>query len=328
MKQIFSALVLIQALSCSTKKTPIVDQIFVDSLITHWSNPAAASLNEKEIAFWRGRIDERRPGMVNEQKYASTLRTRFQMFGNIADLRNADSILLAVDERFRKTESSISLNLVSYSISLHQFKRAGEFLEHARLTGARKYSLLLASFDVYFELGQYDSAARVLKMINDDKDYNYLFRLSKLEHLYGNTDSAIICMLKAAENAGEDITQMQVALSNAADLCLHSGDVEKANSLYMKCIRLNGTDFHSMMGLGWISWVNDHADSAAEKIFSFVRSKTQSPEALYKLTQLEASKANPESAKKYADEFIVSVENPAYGNMYNKYLIDLFVYYQ
>jgi len=113
------------------------------------------------------------------------------------------------------------------------------------------------------------------------------------------------------------------ALSNAADLYVHEGDLKKASELYEQCIRFNSCDFHSMMGLGWIALVHDGNDSQAKKIFSFVRSKLKSPDPLLKLSQ--ANEMNDIAvSKKFAVQFAQQAANAVYGNMYNKYLIQVY----
>ena len=310
--------------SCHSNQQPLVSQAYIDSLVNHYSIPAHVIANESEMKFWMQRIDPAHPGQVNEQKYAGTLVQRFAMFGDIHDLKKADSIMSAIDRRYLRTDGSVSLMLAGLSISQHRFTEAKENLLQAMSSGAKKYSLLLTSFDVYFELGQYDSAARVLHSIRGNKDFNYYFRLSKWEHLRGATDSAVNSMVAAAEYAEQDPFLRQVALSNAGDLCVHNGMLDKAAEYYKTCIQLNAVDFHSLMGLGWIALVHDKNDSLAEKIFTFVQEKSKSPDALLKLSQLAGSRCDSAGQTKYALEFVKKVSDSLYGNMYNKYLIDLY----
>ena len=131
-------------------------------------------------------------------------------------------------------------------------------------------------------------------------------------------------MKKATELAGNSIGLRQTAISNTGDLYMHAADPANANKLYMQSIRLDASDLHSLMGIGWIALVHDRQDSLAEKIFKFVQTKTKSPEVLLKLAQVAEQRADSISEKKYADEFVHIVTDTVYGNMYNKYLIDLY----
>ena len=115
-----------------------------------------------------------------------------------------------------------------YSILQHRFKEADACLEKAKRIGLKKYDLLTSSFDVDFELGRYFDAANELKELRSSSDYGYFFRLSKMEHLNGMLDSSIHAMLYAAKQEESSPYLEQVALSNAADLYIHAGDLEEA----------------------------------------------------------------------------------------------------
>ena len=264
------------------------------------------------------------PGLVSESKYAGFLSMRFRLFGDIRDIILADSTIKKVDLDFNHNEAQANLTLVSYSILQHRFKEADTYLEKAKQIGLKKYDLLNSSFDVDFELGRYFNAGNELMELKSSSDYNYFFRLSKMDHLNGLLDSSIHAMLCAAKQEESSPYLEQVALSNAADLYIHAGELQEAADLYMKCIRLNCADFHSMTGLGWIALVHDKNDSLASKIFSFVLTKNKLPDALYKLTQVAEARKDEYEQKKWAQIFASNATNSVYGNMYNKYLIELY----
>jgi len=211
---------------------------------------------------------------------------------------------------------------MNYSILQHRFKEADGYLQRAKQTGLKKYDHLAASFDVDFELGRYFSAGNALKELKSS-DYGYFFRRSKMDHLNGLIDSSIQAMEKAASLEKNNPYLEQVALANAADLYVHAGELDKASELYEKCIQLNSADFHSITGLGWIALVGDQNDSLAEKIFEFVRIRNKLPDALFKLTQMAQLRGDTVSEKKWALAFFSEVTDSVYGNMYNKYMIEL-----
>jgi Tetratricopeptide repeat len=310
--------------SCKNDKTKIVDKVFVDSLITHYTFPAAVKANEDEMKFWKNRIDPSSTGIINESKYAATLISRFHQFGDIKDVKQADSIMQKVNAAFNYKEASPNIALTGYSILQHRFKEADAYLEKARLIGLKRYESLTASFDVDFELGRYNNAALYVKQLQPEADYGYYFRRSKLNHLNGNIDSAIQAMLKASELAESSIYLQGVALSNAADLYIHAGELQKAKDLYVQCIKMNSADFHSITGLGWIALVQDKNDSLAEQIFQFVHTKNKLPDPLFKLYQMAQQREDSILETEYANEFAAQATDTVYGNMYNKYLIEIY----
>jgi hypothetical protein len=249
---------------------------------------------------------------------------RFHLTGDINDVKAADSILKKVDTHFNHKESSPNLSLAGHYILEHRFTDAASALQKAKSIGLKKYDLHAASFDVNLELGQYLDANSNLYAIRAENDYGFKFRQSKWQHYKGNMDSAINAMQKAITLSGNDIGLQQAAISNTADLYLHNGELEKANELYMQSIRLSAADLHSIMGIGWIALVHDKNIPQAEKIFRFVQSKTMAPDPLLKLVQTAEAKGDSNAAKQLADLFAGRVSDSLYGNMYNKYLIDLY----
>jgi tetratricopeptide (TPR) repeat protein len=311
------------SMACTRAKNPIVSEVFVDSLMNHYQEPLFARSNDSALIFWKSRIDPALPGFVSEMKYASALGMRFRLFGDIRDIKRADSTLRMVDSLFNHHEPAADLSLVSFSIQQHRFKEAEEWLDKAKKTGIKKYDLLTASFDVDFELGKYFNASLELKELKSE-DYGYYFRRSKMDHLHGLLDSSIHGMERAAELEKSSPYLEQAAVSNAADLHMHAGELEQAALLYMESIRMNAADFHSLAGLAWIALVNDHRDSLAAQIYAFVRAKSQLPDVLYKLSLLAEAKGDAIEERKYAEAFAKQASDVVYGNMYNKYLIELY----
>lgn len=310
--------------SCKNETKPIVSIHFIDSLIINYSDTAIKNATKIDIDFWKARIDSKNQGFVNELKYASALVKRFHISGDINDVVTADSILYVSDKAFNHKESGPNMSLVRNSILQHRFKIADSIFAQAKITGIKTYESAASGFDVAFEQGYYPLAETELNKIKDYKDYGYNFRLAKLAHYNGEVDSAIAAMHRASVLAEDNINLKQVALSNEADLNLHSSNLQRANDLYVESIRLNATDLHSIMGLGWIALVHDKNDSLAERIFRFVQSKTKTPDAIFKMVQVADARGDTALQLKYANEFIAAVTAPVYGNMYNKYALELY----
>ena len=325
MKQLITGIaILLLFASCKNENKAIVSVAFTDSLLNNYSDSAAKNPLETDLQFWKNRIIPESPGLINELKYAGSLVQRFHLTGNIQDLVTADSILLISDRAFGHKQTAPNMALIRNSILQHRFKMADSLLQQVRNTGIKKYESATLGFDVAFELGNYQVAEYELKQIATPNDYGYNFRRAKLAHYKGEVDTAIASMQRSAEQAGGNVSLMQAALSNEADLNLHNGNLQRANELYVKSIRLSATDMHSIMALGWIALVHDKNDSLAEKIFRFVQSKTKAPDAVFKLTQLADARGDSAMQKKYASEFVAIATAPVYGNMYNKYVLELY----
>lgn len=323
-KIILCTAIVLTVVSCNNDKKTIVAGTFIDSLFTHYAAPPAIKANEIDLQFWKNRIDPKNPGITNETKYAAALARRFHLMGDIRDIISSDSVLHQIDSVYAHKEASPLLALTGHCILQHRFKEAGQYFEQARAIGLKNYESVTTTFDVDFELGRYLLAEAGLKSIKAGNDYGYNFRHSKLAHYKGDIDTAIADMKKAAEIAGNDIALKQAALSNVADLYLHSGNLGEAYDNYVASIRLDAADLHSIMGLGWIALQHDQNDSLAEKIFRFVQSRTKAPDPLFKLVQAAEARGDSALQTKYARAFEKQVTDTVYGNMYNKYRIELY----
>lgn len=310
--------------SCKKQNLKIVQKTYVDSLINHYSSSRQAKDNEADLQFWKSRIDPKQSRQVNESKYASALIARFHLFGDIQDVEQAEAIYKNINKTYNNSLASPFVALTSSAMLQHHFSQADTLLEKAKRIGTDNFTLYTLAFDVNFELGSYTSAGLFLNRLRPGNDYSYYFRRSKYDHFNGTIDSAISGMMKAAELAKTSPYLKGIALSNAADLNIHAGELQKAGDLYKECIRLNSADFHSILGLGWLALVHDKNDTLAERLFKFVLTKNKLPDPLFKLYQMAQQRGDKALEKRYAADFVAKAADPVYGKMYNKYLIEIY----
>lgn len=308
----------------TNERTTVVDTVFTDSVLNNYNVLPAVKHIDDEIAFWKERINPNEPDYTNSMRYAGALINRFHISGDIADVKKSDSVLLHVTKQFKGTEAAPYLSLSAHAMLQHEFVKADSFLTLAKNIGLKKYEAFGAGFDVSFELGNMSYAAVNLKGMQDATDYGYQFRKSKLMHYKGALDSSINAMKAAYQVSSANAILRQAALSNLGDLYIHSGEMKKAADCFIKCIRENSSDIHSLMGLGWIALVHDGNDSLAERIFQFASTKTKSPEPLFKLIAVAQQRQDTALEYRYATAFEVAVSDTCYGNMYHKYMIQLY----
>ncbi len=325
MKNLFlSIFIIFTIISCKKEAKIIVDKTFVDSLITHYKPSTREKINAADLIFWKNRLDSLPKSYLNAQKYAGTLGARFRLYGDINDLIKADSIMNWLNKENQEKDAGIFRTLAANASQQHRFGEASGYAHKAADIGSEKYASELILTDTYFELGQYEFVRKQLNRLRKSNNYGYFFGLSKYQHWEGKLDSSIISMQKAQELAGNNDFLKQIAISNIADLYLHSGELEKAANLYKQSISIDVADYHSLAGLGWIALVHDKKDTLAEKIFQFVQSKTKSPDMFLKLSYVAQQRKDATAEKKYAQIFANEASKPIYGNMYNKYLIELY----
>jgi hypothetical protein len=325
MKNLYRAFfILLLTTACRHSGQSIVNSSFADSLLTNYSPSLASKTSNNNLDFWKKRMDSLPDNFINGPEYAAALSSRFHMNGNINDLREADSLMKRCNEANQGKEPGIFRTLVSFAMLQHRFADADSFFKKAMAIEGLSFPNAFTSFDVSFERGKYKEAKALLPSLKPGNSYGYLFRRAKYEHYEGCLDSAISCMLQAAEKAGKNNYLKQAALSNAADLCMHKGKLREAYNLYRESIQIDAADLHSLMGIGWIALAHDKNDSLAQRIFSFVWDHTHAPDVLLKLEQVAEARGDSSMQKEYAEEFVLRTSDSVYGLMYSKYLIDLY----
>jgi hypothetical protein len=324
LKFLFLILISFTVTQCQKKNSQLVNETYIDSLITNYATPKEITNNAKEIEFWKNRITDNSTDIVNKQKYAANLVARFHLLGDINDVLKADSLLLDIEKNFNNKQASPFVALTSNAILQHQFQNAANYLKQAKEIGIDNDVKYPTTFDVEFELGNIESASASLEKMKDPNNYGYAFRKSKMAHYLGELNSSISFMEKAYAVSNNNPTLQSTALSNVGDLYTHAGKLEEALNSYKKSIKVNASDLHSLMGIGWIALVNDYNDTLATKIFKFVQSKSKSPDALYKLILVAQHTKNKAIELEYATQFEAIVTDSRFGRMYNKYLIQLY----
>ena len=320
----FYFLIILGTLSCKNAVKPIVNNLFTDSLIDHYSQSRLEKISKEDMDFWKNRVDSALESHTALTRYAGGLVQRFHFYGDMNALLQADSILKKVNNESNEKEAGILRSLASLQITRHRFKEAEGFIQKALAIGSEKYASTLLFFDTQFELGSYFLADQALRSCAATNEYGYFFRLSKWKHLRGETDSAVFYMQKAADWAGTSLMLKQTALSNIADLYMHEGELQKANNLYVENLKQNASDFHSLQGLGRIALMKDNNIAAAEKIFRFIGSKNKLPDAIYNLEWVAEQKGDSLMQRKFAGEFANKVSDTVFGGMYNKYLVEFY----
>jgi hypothetical protein len=320
---IFLLLFLVILISCNKKNTAIINQKYIDSLLAVNTLSANEKAVQLDLEFWKKRLDSAPDSYTNSQQYAAMLLSKFHLYGNIEDLKNAEKLILVVNKNQKGAESGLFRTLANYSSLQHRFVEANNYSKRASQIGDNQYESQLLLFDAAFELGKIDQARIILNKIKKQYEYAYYFRLAKMLHYDCELEKAIEAMQNAASLTNGNTYLEQAALSNMADLQLHAGDYQAANTNYLKSIAIDYADFHSLKGLGLIAQYHDKNYKLAMKIFKSIAKKTASPDIYFNLTQLAASMGNNQLERKYASQFATISSQAKYGNMYNKYLIEL-----
>jgi hypothetical protein len=323
MKKTAILFVLFLIIGCGERQ-PLISSHFVDMVSSRNFIDSIRISNQNDLAFWKKRMQGTKWDPINGTRYAAALVGRFRLYGDITDLIKADSIYTNIDSIYNHTLTGPLKSLVPLAIMRHHFVQADTILNRGIKLGMRKYVCDNLEFDVCFELGKYGEAYLYLNQLRANKDFNYYFRKSKLEHLHGEADSARASLERAVELSGKSNYLKWSALSNKGDLLLHQNKAEEAAKILQAALGLNPSDLHTLLNLGWISLRHDKDTIISSRIFELALKRNKLPDPLYRLYQLEQWKGNSKKATYYAGNFALQSHRKQYGQMYNKYLIELY----
>lgn len=275
----------------------------------------------KEIEFWQTKFD----AAPNQSSYLITLASQysqlFEIKGSIDDLYKAEKLLLEANEKFVEQNSGIHRAIARNYISQHRFKEALSHLEKAEELGENRMGTNKMLFDVYMELGSYESAKEKLTAIQLPNDFDYLIRLAKWNDHKGDLDTAISSMEKALKIA-EDENNKGLKIwvySNIADFYGHAGRIEDSYKYYLKTLEVDNHNTYALKGIAWISFSHERNPEQALEIINTIESKHLVPD-LYllkaEIAEFQNNKVEEAKAIKTYNEILASHD---YGDMYNKY---------
>ena len=279
-----------------------------------------------EISFWEKRLERDGESFVDILKLASNYAKRFKITGDVNDLHIADSFYTRSIQIAGTTDPEIYFSVAQNDITQHRFKEAWNNISIADSIGVNPYVLSLVKFDIAMELGMNRLALNSIEKLADKNGFDYLIRKAKWEDHNGDLGKAIILMEKALKDA--EITKKESlilwAKSNLADMYGHAGRVEEAYHKYLEVLQLDSNYYYALKGIAWISFSHDHNTNEAKRIINYVLSQTKMPDLYLMLAEINDWEKNEAGKQHNIKKFISCVQQPFYGNMYNKYLVTIY----
>lgn len=327
MNRFLILLLLVTLASCGAKKS-----------ITNLSDYAAFINDEKrtereigkwnsEMLFWQNRLTGNPGNYVDLLQIASLHTKKFKLSGDPEELLIADSIYAVCLSKVKDAEPEIYFSVSQNAITQHRFRDAWKSLSSADSIGVNPYLLRLLRFDAAMELGHYDIAEKNIEELQDKKSFDYLIRKAKLEDHEGRLDNAIAMMEEALKKvkASGKTSLVLWSLSNLGDMYGHAGRIEEAYENYLQVLKVDSSYLYALKGIAWIAYAHDHKTNEARNIVNYILSQINMPDLYLLLAEIEKHDGNEAAQKKNIAAFLNMIKSkPAYGGMYNKYLVDVY----
>jgi len=319
------ATVAILVVSCSEKR--IVKSEDINSFLKNTGiTQTRVSEKSEEIDFWEKRLSKDTGSTVDKLQLGWLYSELYKSTGNVQYLHRADSFFTICSKVNGNFDPDIYFTLSQLAVAKHSFIEAYDYVKTAETKGANKYTAALLGFDAAMELGKYSDATQKLELLKDKEAFDYLIRKSKLEDHNGDLESAIEYM----ENAFEKVKHLNKpslycwALSNLSDMYGHAGKIKQAYRGYLDVLKKDSSYLYALKGIAWIAYSHDKNVAEAERIIKYILSQTAMPDLYLLLAELEAFKGDKKSGAFWEKKFLAEIETNNFGNMYNKYLIQLY----
>ena len=313
-------------LACSSKNKAVVQEEIINTLMKQKSTNASSEVLKADMQFWTKRLEEKaNDDVVAQIKLAGLYSRRFQYSGNINDVHQSDSLYRVANQIQHKFGSGVYRSLAANCVTQHKFLQADLYLDSAAIMGDDLYFTKLQQFDVKLELGQMKEAEAILKSLRSKTNFDYYSRAAKLEDHKGNSEASISFMEKAYADVLESKNEQLLlwVKTNLADMYGHNNRIQESYQLYTEVIKENPDYFHAWKGIAWIAYSNDKNTTLAKKILIWLQEKHPVPDYDLLLSEIAAFEQNNDAKNKYLASFIDKVSNPAYGDMYNKYMFSI-----
>jgi tetratricopeptide (TPR) repeat protein len=311
--------------ACSKNTNPIVQEEKITTLLQQKISTDAVATIETDMQFWNNRLAITADDMSSQIKLASLYNQRFQYSGQISDIHKSDSLFHAANLLQKKFSSGIYRSLAANCVTQHQFIQADRYLDTAARMGDDMYLTRLQQFDVKLELGQYKQAQTILNAFRYKNNFDYYTRAAKLEDHKGNSEASISFMEKAYADVKESKKEQLLlwVKTNLADMYGHNNRISESYQLYTEVVKDHPDYYHAWKGIAWISYSHDKNTTLAKKILLWLQKKHPVPDYDLMLSEIAAFEQNNQAKNQYLASFVDKVSNPAYGDMYNKYLFTI-----
>jgi tetratricopeptide (TPR) repeat protein len=279
---------------------------------------------KEDLAFWESRLEKRGMHAVDILQTAKAHLRLFGITGAVDQLLWADSLFRISSERVGHKDPDLLHTMAQTAITRHQFSTAFMYVEQASAVAGDPYVDRLVAFDTDMELGHFRTASARLQSIATKNTFDYLLRKAKLEDHRGNLSAAITLMEEATDKVKNNRPLYCWALSNLGDMYGHAGRIKDSYASYLAVLKTDPGYVYAWKGMAWIAFSHDRNTADAKRILQYISSQTSMPDIYLTLAEIAAWEGNKEESRRFEKQFLKIVTAPLYGDMYNKYLIDLF----
>lgn len=280
----------------------------------------------EELNFWTNKLKSTPNQFPYLVKIASAQTQLFNETGNINYLANASSNLERANQQTKYNNASYLRSLARNYISQHKFLEALELLKKAEENKQNLESTQKMLFDVYLELGNNNKAFHYLSQFRNIQKFDYLIRNSKWNDHEGKLDQAIFYMENATSivERTKNKSLMEWSYTNLADFYGHAGRIKASYNYFLKALAINPSSAYAKKGISWIIFSHEKNSKEALRIIDAIATTYNTPDLFLLKAEIAEYENNTKVKEESINEYLTQINNPNYGDMYNKYNVLLY----
>ena len=320
----FSSLTIIflVVLSCNSKENSLITKAEDYNAYLPSKAPKTTS---KYFELWNAKIKPDSIQITSFGIVAGQYEAYFKATGDISYLKKSEQALEKAVAIAATGRAGYRRALARNYIAQHRFKEALVQAKEARAIGSGLRDTQNLLFDVHMELGNYTLAQNYLDSITDITNFDFLIRAAKWNDYKGDLATTINYMEQAKDKAEKTYTKALILWSytNLADYYGHAGRLSDSYKYYLKSLALDAENAYAKKGIAWIVFSHEKNPKEALRILDSVTKNYHAPDYYLLKAEIAAYMDNTEMKLLNIDEYIKSVKNTSYGEMYNGYTINL-----
>lgn len=323
--QLFLLLSFFLIISCKESPSEKENQIANSKDYDNYLAIQKARTTSPYFELWNSKITTDSVELPGFTAVAGQYNMFFESTGNIDYLKKAEQSLEKAVKIANIDKETQYRSLARNYISQHRFKEALVYADSAAMLSKNIPATQHLLFDIHMELGNYAKADSIQKLFADPNDFAYIIRAAKWNDYKGKLDMTIMFMEKAKEKAeaSKNRSMLIWVYSNIADYYGHSGRINDSYEHYLKTLEIDSSNAYAKKGIAWIAYSKDKNSVEAKRILDSVMTGHVSPDYYLLKAEIAELEENKKAEKDAMNSFWELANNPAYGNMYNTYKIEV-----
>ncbi len=290
-------------------------------------NSEAIEGTSKYFRLWDSKIKPDSLQLMSFGIVAGQYHSYFEDSGEISYLKKSEKALRRAVEIAAVGKADYLRALARNYISQHRFREALGLVHKARELGSGLLETQYLYYDLYMELGDFKMAERYLDSTRNMAAFGYLIRLAKWNDHQGDLDATIRLMEKAttkAEDSGNRASMLW-SYTNLADYYGHAGRIRESYNHYLKALALDPDNAYAKKGIAWIAYSYEDKPEEALRILESLNDYYKAPDIDLLKAEIAEYAGRSLDYIRHMEAFLKRIEDPAYGDMYNAYAIDIYL---